>query len=369
MTKRDYYEILGVSKQAQQAEIKKAYRKMALKYHPDRNQGNKEAEELFKEASEAYEVLSDSQKRGLYDRFGHAGLQNSGFTGFSFDDLFNADVFGSFSDIFHDFFGFGMGGGGTRRNRPRRGSDLEYRLTISFAQSAKGLKQDIEIPRYEPCPTCHGEGTKPGTSSVSCPYCKGRGQVTHSQGFISIQTTCPNCRGMGKIIQHPCPECKGRKTVSVKSKLSIKVPPGVHTGCRLRVPGEGEKGELGGPPGDLYILILVKEDEYFRREGDNIICDVPISMVQATLGAKIEVPTLNGNHLLTIPKGIQTGDSLKIKKAGFLSLKGYGQGDQIVRIIVKTPVSLNKRQEELLREFAEIEQKKQERKGVFHLFS
>ncbi|MBN2374077.1 molecular chaperone DnaJ [bacterium] len=368
MTKRDYYDILNISREATPEEIKKAYRKMALKYHPDRNQGDKDAEEKFKEASEAYEVLTDPHKRELYDRFGHAGLQNSGFTGFSFDDLFDSNIFGGFTDIFHDLFGFGMGGA-TRHERPRRGSDLEYRLPIDFRQAATGIKTTIEIPRHEPCPACNGEGTKPGTSPILCPYCKGNGQIAHSQGFIRIQTTCPHCRGRGKIIEHVCPECRGQKTVVVKQKLGIKIPPGVSTGCRLRITGEGEKGTLGGPPGDLYVLIIVREDDYFKREGDDVICDVPVSMVQAALGDEIEVPTLNGNQLISLPKGSQTGDTVKIKRAGFPRLKGFGQGDQIVRIIVKIPTNLNKRQEELLREFQDIEKKKGARKGVFNLFS
>jgi molecular chaperone DnaJ len=367
MVKRDYYEILGVSKQASPEEIKKAYRQSALKYHPDRNRGDKEAEGKFKEASEAYEVLSDPNKRSVYDHYGHAGLQNSGFTGFDFDDL-TSDIFGSFSDIFHDFFGFGMGGR-PRRNRPRRGSDIEQRIEIEFREAATGLKTEIQISRHETCPTCHGEGTKPGTSPSICSYCNGKGQVIHAQGFISIQTTCPNCRGQGKFIEHPCPECRGRKIVPEKKKMSIKIPPGVNSGCQLRVPGEGEKGINGGPPGDLYVLIIVKEDDYFKRQGDDIICEVPISMIQAALGAKIEVPTLNGDYHLTIPQGTQSGDIFKIKKAGFPKLRNHGQGDQIIRIIVKTPTNLTKRQEELLKEFYEIDKNKTKKKGVFHLFS
>ncbi|MGA1791917.1 MAG: molecular chaperone DnaJ [bacterium] len=365
MVKKDYYEILGVSRQASQEEIKKAYRQSAMKYHPDRNRGNKEAEEKFKEASEAYEVLSDPQKRDLYDHYGHAGLQNSGFTGFSFDDL-GSDIFGSFSDLFYDFFGFGMGGG-MRGNRPRKGADIEKRLEMAFRDAATGLKTEIQVSRHETCPTCHGEGTKPGTSPVVCSYCKGKGQVIHAQGFISIQTTCPRCNGQGKMIEHPCPECHGRKSVPVKKKLNISIPPGVNSGCQLRVPGEGEKGLNGGPPGDLYVLLIVKEDEYFKRQGDDVICEVPISMIQAALGTEIEVPTLNGNHLLSIPKGTQSGDTFKIRKAGFPRLRGNGQGDQIIRIFVKTPTNMNKRQKELLEEFYEIDKKK--KKGGFHLFS
>jgi len=368
MVKKDYYEILGVSRKASPEEIKKAYRKSALQFHPDRNRGDKGAEEKFKEASEAYEVLSDPQKRDLYDHYGHAGLQNSGFTGFSFDDL-TSEIFGSFSDIFYDFFGFGMGGG-SRGFRPRRGADIEQTLEIEFRDVATGIKKEIDVSRHDTCPTCNGEGARPGTSPTICPYCKGKGQVIHAQGFISIQTTCPQCRGQGKVIKDPCPECKGRKTIPVKKSISITIPPGVNHGCQLRIPGAGEKGMNGGPPGDLYIHLIVKEDDFFKRQGDDILCEIPISMVQAALGAQIEVPTLNGNHPLKIPKGTQSGDLHKIKKAGFPRLRhDHFRGDQIVRIIVKTPTNLTKKQKELLKEFEEIDQQKDDKKGVFHLFS
>lgn len=369
MTKRDYYEILEVTKHASQDEIKKSYRKMALKFHPDRNPGDKAAEDRFKEASEAYEVLSDPQKRELYDRFGHAGLENSGFTGFSFDDLFNSDIFGSFSDIFHDFFGFGMGNA-RRHERPRKGASLQHRIILNFKEVATGVKKNIVFSKHETCPTCNGEGTKPGTSPSICHYCKGKGQVIHSQGFISIQTACPKCNGAGKFIEHPCPECRGHKAVIVKKTLNVDIPPGVNTGCSLRVVGEGESGIRGGPPGDLIIQVVVKEDDFFRRDGDDVICEVPISMVQASLGTQIEVPTLNGTHTLTVPKGIQTGENLKIKKAGFPNLNNnHRSGDQIVRIVVRTPTNLSKRQEEILKEFQEVERDRQQRKGIFHFFS
>ena len=368
MVKKDYYEILGISRNASPEEIKKAYRKSALKYHPDRNRNDKEAEEKFKEASEAYEVLSDPQKRDLYDHYGHAGLQSSGFTGFSFDDL-ASDIFGSFGDIFYDLFGLGMGSrsGG---HRPRRGPDIEQTLDIEFRDVATGVKKEIEVSRHEVCPTCHGEGVKPGTSPIICSYCKGKGQVIHAQGFISIQTTCPQCRGQGRIIKDPCPECKGHKTIPVKRSISITIPPGVNHGCQLRIAGAGEKGMNGGPPGDLYLHLLVKEDEFFIRQGDDIVCEIPISMAQAALGTEMEVPTLNGNHPISIPKGTQSGDLLRIKKGGFPSLRNnHVRGDQIVRIIVKTPTDLNKRQKELLKEFQDIDQEKKTKKGVFHLFS
>jgi len=367
MVKKDYYEILCISRNASQEEIKKAYRQAALKYHPDRNRGNKEAEEKFKEASEAYEVLSDPRKRDVYDQYGHAGLQSSGFSGFSFDDL-ATDIFGSFSDIFYDFFGFGLRGG-ARHTRARRGTDIEQTLEMEFRDAATGLKTEVQVERHESCPTCHGEGAKPGTSPVNCSLCKGKGQIIHAQGFISIQTTCPQCGGAGKIIEHPCPKCHGRRIVPVKTTLSITVPAGINNGCQLRVPGAGERGMNGGPPGDLYVHLIVKEDPFFKRHGDDILCEVPISFVQAALGTEVEVPTLNSTHMLSIPKGTQSGETFTIKKSGFPRLQGHGHGDQIVRIIVRTPTDLTKRQKELLQEFAEIDEKKGDRKGVFHFFS
>ncbi|MGA1826281.1 MAG: molecular chaperone DnaJ [bacterium] len=358
MTKRDYYEILGVTNHASNEELKKAYRRMALKYHPDRNPGDKEAEEHFKDASEAYEVLSDAQKRKLYDQYGHAGLQNSGFSGFSnFEDIFGSDIFGSFSDIFSDIFGSGSSSY-RRRQRPRRGSDLEYRMKIEFREAATGVNSTIEIPREETCTTCAGKGTKPGTSPITCSYCQGSGRVTHNQGLFNIRTTCPQCRGQGQTIKDPCPKCKGRGRVTESKKIQVKIPPGVDTGQRLRITGEGEAGSLGGPPGDLYIVIIVKEDEFFKRENDNILCKVPVSFPQAALGAEIDVPTLNGSHNLHIPKGTQSGDRLRIKNEGFPNLHDRRKGNLIVEVVVKTPMNLSAKQEELLREFADLSDEK-----------
>ncbi|MGA1868704.1 MAG: molecular chaperone DnaJ [bacterium] len=354
MTKRDYYEILGISNSASVEEIKKAYRRQALKYHPDRNPNDKSAEEKFKDASEAYEVLSDPEKRKLYDQYGHAGLQNSGFSGFSnFEDIFGSDIFGSFSDIFSDIFGSGSGSF-RRRQRPRRGSDLEYRLNIEFREAATGISTTIEIPREETCSSCAGKGTKPGTSPSVCSYCQGSGRITHNQGLFNIRTTCPQCRGQGSIIKDPCPKCHGRGRVSETKKIHVKIPPGVDSGQRLRITGEGEPGSLGGPSGDLYILIIVKEDEFFKREGDDLLCNVTISFPQAALGAEIEVPTLNGTRTLHIPKGTQSGDKLRIKNEGFPNLHNHRKGFLIAEVIVKTPTSLSSRQEELLREFAAL---------------
>lgn len=352
MEERDYYKILGVSRNANEEEIKKAYRKVAMQYHPDRNPGDKGAEEKFKLASEAYEVLRDPQKRDIYDRFGIEGLRGTGFTGFrGFEDIFS-----SFSDIFEEFFGFGPT---TRRKaRPRQGADLRYDLKISFYEAAFGKEEEIEIPRRESCDVCNGTGAKPGTYPAQCPSCRGTGQTIRSQGFFTISTTCGQCHGEGKYIPHPCKECHGSGWVKKTKKIKIKIPPGVDNGSKLRIRGEGEEGERGGPPGDLFVFIYVEPHEFFSRDGDDIVCQVPISFPQAALGTELEIPTLNGKKNLTIPKGTENGDILKIKGEGFPKLRGYGKGDLIVQIFVKTPKNLTKRQEELLREFEEISTKK-----------
>lgn len=353
MEDKDYYKILGVSRNATEEEIKKAYRKLAMQYHPDRNPGDKEAEEKFKLASEAYEVLRDPQKREIYDHYGIEGLKGTGFTGFrGFEDIFSA-----FSDIFEDFFGFGTTS--RRRSRPRQGADLRYDLKISFYDAAFGKETEIEIPKTINCETCNGTGIKPGTRPAICPVCKGAGQVTRSQGFFTITTTCSHCHGEGQYITHPCKECRGTGRVKKKKKIHISIPPGVDSGSKLRIRGEGEEGERGGPPGDLYVFIYVEPHEFFNREGDDILCQVPISFPQAALGAEIEVPTLDGKKNLTIPKGIESGELLRIKGEGFPRIKGSGRGDLIVQIMIKTPKNLTKRQEELLREFEEISRKKE----------
>lgn len=351
--KRDYYEILGVSRQADEEEIKKAYRKMALKYHPDRNPGDKEAEERFKEAAEAYEVLHDPEKRELYDRYGHEGLQSSGFRGFGgFEDIFS-----SFGDIFEDFFGFGRRSRGSA-SRPREGADLRYDLSISFMDAARGKEMELKIPRMETCSACRGSGIEPGTQPEYCPTCGGRGQVVQTQGFFRISTTCPRCHGEGRIITHPCAACRGRGRTERTKTLSIKIPAGIADGSRLRFRGQGEDGTNGGPPGDLYVVVHVEEHEFFRREGDHLFCTIPISMVQAALGAEIEVPTLEQPKKLTIPKGTQNGQVLRLKGEGFPHIRGSGKGDLIIEIQVKIPTHLTKRQEELLREFDELEGQK-----------
>jgi len=348
MEDKDYYKILGVSRNASEEEIKKAYRKIAMQYHPDRNPGNKEAEEKFKIASEAYEVLRDPEKREIYDRYGVEGLKGTGFTGFrGFDDIFSA-----FGDIFEDFFGFGT----THRRRagPRQGADLRYDMKISFYDAAFGKETEIEIPKTIQCETCGGTGAEVGTYPTHCPSCKGTGQVTRTQGFFTISTTCSRCRGEGKIIPHPCKECRGTGKVRKNRRIHIKIPPGVDNGSKLRIRGEGEEGERGGPPGDLYVFLYLEPHDFFTRDGDDIVCQVPISFPQAALGGEIEVPTLDGKRRLTIPKGIDSGEVLKIKGEGFPRLRGSGRGDQLVQVIIKTPKNLTKRQEELLREFEEI---------------
>jgi molecular chaperone DnaJ len=358
MAHRDYYEILGVRRDAGEDEIKRSYRRLALQYHPDRNPGDKEAEERFKEASEAYEVLRDPEKREIYNRFGHEGLRGTGFTGFrGFEDIFSA-----FGDIFEDFFGFGT----TRRGRTmaRAGADLRYDLTLSFLDAAFGKEVTIEIPKFMKCDSCGGSGAEPGTFPSTCPTCRGHGQVSRTQGFFNISTTCPDCHGEGEVIHTPCSECQGQKRVRKRKSLSLKIPPGVETGSRLRLRGEGEEGERGGPPGDLYVVIHVEPHEFFQRDGDDIVCQIPISFFQAALGGDIDVPTLNGTRKLGIPRGTQSGQIFRLKGEGILHMRGYGKGDEIVQIIVKTPTKLTKRQEDLLREFAAIEQDKGE-KGFF----
>ncbi len=362
MTKRDYYEVLGVSKGAGQDEIKKAYRKLALQFHPDRNEGDKQAEEKFKEAAEAYEVLSDQEKRQLYDRFGHAGLQQSGFTGFrNFDDIFS-----SFGDIFQEFFGFGGGRGGAR-SPVRRGADLRYDLRIDFMDAVKGIETEMELTRHELCEECDGVGTRGGSQPSLCSTCGGRGQVTRSQGFFSISTTCPTCQGSGTVITNPCDKCKGVGRVLVTKKLSIKVPPGVETGSRLRLTGEGDPGEAGGPPGDLYVFIEVGNHKIFRRQDYDVIIEVPIAYSLACLGGQIDIPTLEGQDKLDIPHGTQSGGLFRLQGRGIPHIRGRGRGDLIARVYIKTPTKFSKEQEELLKKLAEIEGQKvsSKKKGFF----
>jgi molecular chaperone DnaJ len=351
-TKRDYYEILSVSRNATDNELKAAYRKLALKYHPDRNPNDQTAEEKFKEAAEAYEVLRDSQKRSLYDQYGHAGLENTGFHGFGgFEDIFS-----SFGDIFEDFFGFSS----RRRSRSRAmpGADLRYDMSLDFMEAVFGSETEIEIDKRQTCNECGGSGCETGTEPESCRHCGGTGQVSRSQGFFTVRTTCPTCRGNGQVIPSPCPKCRGTGQVMASKKVAVKIPAGVDHGSRLRLTGEGEPGVFGGPPGDLYVFIHVQPHEFFQRQDTDIICEIPISFVQATLGDKISVPTLNGKKNLKIPKGTQPGDIFYFRGEGIPSLRGRGRGDQIIQVAIKTPTHLTKKQEALLRDFAKLESKK-----------
>jgi len=350
MRKQDYYEVLGVEQNASDQEIKKNYRSLALKYHPDRNPGDKEAEGRFKEAAEAYEVLRDPEKRQIYDRFGHEGLHGTGFRGFQgFDDIFS-----SFGDIFEGFFR----GGPRSRTRGQRGPDLQYDLKVSFLDAVFGRDNEIEVPRFETCSLCASSGVEPGYITEVCQTCGGRGQVTRSQGFFRISTTCPDCRGAGEIITHPCKACKGIGRIQQSRKIKVKIPPGIATGMRLKLKGEGEAALNGGTPGDLYVEVHVEPHEFFERDGDDVVCRVPISFVQASLGAKLEVPTIDGSKKVSVPKETQPGDTIRLHAGGIPRLRGTGRGDQIIIFDVRTPTDLSEKQEELLREFAEIDNTK-----------
>jgi molecular chaperone DnaJ len=349
MTKKDYYEILGVDRTASDEELKKNYRKIAMQCHPDRNPGDKKAEERFKEAAEAYEVLSDRQKREIYNQYGHEGLSNTGFQGFSGFD----DVFSHFSGIFEEAFGFGNTRGRSR-SRARAGVDLRYDLKISFLDAAFGLTTTIDLEKLTTCHDCEGTGAAPGTKPETCRTCQGRGQVLQSSGLFTISSTCPHCSGHGKLISKPCNNCHGQGKERIKKNVQLKIPAGVDTGSRLRLRGEGEAGEQGGPDGDLYVFLSVEEHDFFVRSNDDIHCRIPISFTQAALGAIIEVPTLQEKEKIKIPKGTQNGNSLRLKGKGIPHLRGYGRGDQIIEVFVQTPVNLNRRQEELLKELEKI---------------
>ena len=354
MAKRDYYEVLGVPRNASEAEIKKAFRRLAMKYHPDRNQGDKatEAERHFKEVKEAYEILSDAQKRAAYDQFGHAGIDPSvgagarGPAGFGAGASFS-DVFG---DVFGDIFGAGRGGGGPR---VQRGSDLRYNLELTLEEAVAGTTVRIRVPTLVNCAACGGSGAKKGTSPRQCGTCHGAGQVRMQQGFFSISQTCPTCRGRGTVIEDPCPSCHGMGRVQEAKTLSVKVPPGVDTGDRIRLAGEGEAGELGGPPGDLYVQVRVKEHAIFTREDNDLYCEVPIGVTVAALGGELEVPTLDGKLKLKIPAGTQTGRMFRMRAKGIRPVRGGAMGDLICRVVVETPVNLTDEQKELFRRLDE----------------
>jgi len=361
--KRDYYEVLEVHRNASDIEIKKAYRKLAIQFHPDKNPGDKAAEDKFKELSEAYEVLSDAQKRAQYDQFGHAGVNAGGFSGGGFG--FGAGT--PFSDIFSDIFGDIFGGDGRQRSRGRRGDDLQYTLDIKFEDAANGLETKIDVPYAKRCGTCSGSGAKPGTEPKTCPTCRGAGQVRFQQGFFSVSRTCSHCNGEGRVVDSPCTTCRGTGSVKDSKTLSVKVPPGVETGNRLKLSGEGGQGTKGGPNGDLYVLINVKEHPLFTREGNDVLCEIPISFTQAALGCEIEIPTLEGQVSLKIPEGTQSGRIFRLRSKGIPVLQGYGRGDQLVIMRIETPTNLNRQQRDLLEEFARIsgEDVHPMRKGFF----
>lgn len=346
MAKRDYYEVLGVAKNATEQDIKGAYRTLARKYHPDVNPNNKEAEERFKEVNEAYQVLADPEKRAAYDQFGHDGPTGQGFgTGGGFGDM--GDLGSIFGDFINDFFG----SGGRQRTGPRRGADLRYDLEIGFEDAVFGCERVIELHKASACTRCKGTGSAPGTGTKVCPVCKGRGQISFSQGFFSIQKPCHNCQGAGEIIEKPCTECRGTGRVQQSQRLEVRIPAGVETGSKLKLTGEGEPGDRGGPPGNLYVVLFVKKHDFFERVGDDIVCEVAISFPRAALGGEIEVPTLRHPVKIKIPAGTQTGKIFRIRGYGVKSLRG-SEGDQLVKVVVRTPTQLNARQRELLEAFA-----------------
>ncbi len=356
MSKRDYYEVLGVSKDVNEAELKKAYRRHAMKHHPDRNVDNPESEDKFKEAKEAYDVLSNAQKRAAYDQYGHAGVDPSmgggaGAGGFQGDF---GDIFG---DVFGDIFGGGRRGGGAGASRAYRGADLKYNLELSLEDAVFGTEVKIRVPTLESCTTCGGSGAKKGTSPTTCTTCGGVGQVRMQQGFFAVQQTCPNCRGQGKIISDPCTDCHGQGRVQKQKSLSVKVPGGVDNGDRIRLGGEGEAGQNGGPGGDLYVQIQVKPHPIFKRDDSDLMCDMPISIGTAALGGELEVPTLKGRLKLKIPVETQSGKIFRMRGKGVKPVRSGVTGDLLCRVVVETPVKLNARQKELLREFDDSLQK------------
>lgn len=362
--KVDYYETLSVSRSASGTEIKKAYRKLAMKYHPDKNQGDKKAEEQFKSCTEAYEVLSDEKKRQIYDTYGHDGLKSSGYSGPGSAE----DIFSSFGDIFGDIFGFGGGRSQARRNGPIPGNDLRYDVEISFMEAVHGVEKEIKLSKNETCSTCDGTGSRPGSTPEVCPGCNGRGQVIRSQGFFQMSSTCPQCRGEGVIITQPCTDCHGQGLREKSKTVSLKIPAGVDTGARMRLRGEGEGGRRGGPAGDLYVIIHVEEHEFFKRDGTTIYCRFPVAMVSAALGVTAEIPTIHGKKELVIPAGSQSGEMFTLKQEGVPSLRGGGRGDMVVSLHVLTPTKLSDDQRLLLQEFAELRQEdsdEQENRGFF----
>lgn len=362
MEKRDYYEVLGVSRTATDQELKSAYRRLAVRYHPDKNPNDASAEEKFKEAAEAYSVLADTEQRRRYDRFGHAGVSSSAGASWG------APGFGGFEDILGDLFGFGdvFGGGrsGARRTAAQRGADLRYDLEITLEDAANGMTAQLRIPRLETCETCKGSGSAPGTQPESCQTCGGTGQQRYQQGFFSVARTCHACRGAGKVVKTPCTDCRGAGRVEREKQMEVKIPAGVETGSRLRVQGEGESGANGGPPGDLYVVIVVAEHEHFERQGSNLYAAVPITFAQAALGAEIPVRTLDSEEKIKVPMGTQTGTVFRLKGKGMPALGGRGRGDLFISVTVITPTSLTREQRKLLEQLAMIEDKDLEDRGL-----
>jgi molecular chaperone DnaJ len=353
VSKRDYYEVLGVARGASDAEIKSAYRKQAMKYHPDRNPGDHSAEERFKEAAEAYAILADTEKRSLYDRFGHAGVSSAASAGF------DPTVFQGFEDLFGglgDIFGFGdLFGGGRRRGGPQRGGDLRYDLEITFEESAQGAETSIQIPRQETCEACAGTGAAPGSSPTVCAQCRGQGQVRMQRGFLTVAATCPQCRGAGRVIAKPCTSCRGAGRVARDRKITVKIPAGIATGQQLRLQGEGESGAAGGPPGHLYVVVHVREHEFFRRDGLNLFCEIAVNFTTVALGGEIQVPTLGGTESVKIHEGTQTGTTLRLRGKGMPDVGGgSGRGDLFATIQVRTPKKLTKEQRHLVEQLGKV---------------
>jgi molecular chaperone DnaJ len=366
MTRRDYYEVLGISRDADEQALKSSYRKLAREYHPDRNPGDKQCEEKFKEAAEAYSVLSDPQKRAAYDRFGHAGVQGAvGPQGF------DPEVFQDFSDIIGDLFGFGFGdvfgGGRNRRNRARRGDDLLYNLEISFEDSIRGMSAEIQVPGMEQCERCKGRGAEPEDGVVTCSTCRGRGEVIYQQSFLSVRRTCGQCGGTGQIIRRPCRECRGEGHIRRERKLRVTIPAGVDTGMRLRLSQEGQPGSNGGPPGDLYVQVKVTEHPVFERQGNDLHCTVPVNVAQATLGTSVDLLTFDGLQTVKIPESSQSGSQVKLKGLGVPSVNGGGRGDLFVNVDVRTPTRLTREQRRLFEELRQLlpEENEPQEKGLF----
>jgi molecular chaperone DnaJ len=354
VSKRDYYEILGVTRTVTEVELKSAYRKQAMKYHPDRNPGNQEAEDKFKEAAEAYAVLADAEKRSLYDRFGHQAVGGTS-AGPGFDPSIFADFGGDFADILGGMFGFGdIFGGGRRRGGPQRGADLRYDLEIPFTEAARGSETTIQIQRNEECETCHGSGAEAGTTPTACPRCKGSGQVRSQRGFLVVAGTCPQCRGTGRLIAKPCQKCHGNGHIARDRKITVKIPAGISSGQQLRLQGEGEAGTAGAPPGSLYVVIHVKEHEFFRRDGVHLFCEVSVNFTTLALGGEISVPTLDGEEKVKVPEGTQTGTTLRLRAKGMPEIGGRGRGDLFATVQAQTPKKLTREQRQLLEQLAKV---------------